>query len=239
MINNTKITKRLIIGATSVLATGALLGVGAAGASAATAQPTPVAHASVGARSHHVSLVEQLRVSLFQGHIDAAKVQQLVERITGDSTLFAALPADLQSDLTSLKNAPDAQKVADATKLKTTALAGGYGDQIKALASSLQATAELPISKSLVKELRADLASGSNVGVTASKIAGTVTEHPELFSKLPANLQSDVTALKNSSAADDAAQVQKIEATAIAGGYGQQIQGLTQQITTLTGAVTK
>jgi hypothetical protein len=162
--------------------------------------------------------VEQLRADLFQGQISGSKVQKLVERITSDQKLFAALPASLQSDLTSLKNAPAGDTVADAQKIKATALAGGYGQEIQNLATDLQATAKYPINK---------------------KVASTLSEHPQLLSKLPANLQSDVTALKNAPASDAAAQVQKIETTAVGGGYGQQIQKVGEQLGSLVGGTTK
>jgi hypothetical protein len=222
---STLLRKRLVIGATSVLAAGALLGVGVAGASAATVHSTTVAaHTSASAthngsgHSRAASLVEQLRADLFQGQISGSKVQKLVERITSDQKLFAALPASLQSDLTSLKNAPAGDTVADAQKIKATALAGGYGQEIQNLATDLQATAKYPINK---------------------KVASTLSEHPQLLSKLPANLQSDVTALKNAPASDAAAQVQKIETTAVGGGYGQQIQKVGEQLGSLVGGTTK
>jgi len=238
--------KRLVIGATSVLASGALLGVGVAGASAATVHSTPVtAHTSASAtyngsgHSRAASLAEQLRHDLFQDQINGSKVRKLVERITSDQKLFAALPASLRSDLTSLKNAPAGNAVADAQKIKATALAGGYGQEIQNLATDLRATAKYPISKKLVGEIQADLASGKSVGASGSKVANTLSEHPQLFSKLPANLQSDVTALKNAPASDAAAQVQKIETTAVGGGYGQQIQKLGEQVESLVGGTTK
>ncbi|HEY5320506.1 MAG TPA: hypothetical protein VIJ76_06495, partial [Galbitalea sp.] len=170
--------KRLVIGATSVLASGALLGVGVAGASAATVHSTPVtAHTSASAtyngsgHSRAASLAEQLRHDLFQDQINGSKVRKLVERITSDQKLFAALPASLRSDLTSLKNAPAGNAVADAQKIKATALAGGYGQEIQNLATDLRATAKYPISKKLVGEIQADLASGKSVGASGSKVA--------------------------------------------------------------------
>jgi hypothetical protein len=250
MINNQKISsgfgtplrKRLVIGATSVLAAGALLGAGAAGASAATVQPTPVpTHSSTAAHSHNpaVSLIEQLRADLFQGSISGSKAQALAGRIIDSRTVFAALPANLQSDLTALKNAPAADTAAQAQQVKSTALSGGYGQQVKTLAADLQTSAKYPISKKLVSEIRRDLASGTTAGATGASIAKTVTEHPQLLSKLPASLQSDVTALKNAPAAADSLQVLKIESAAVAGTYGQQIQTLAQQLVSASGTATK
>jgi hypothetical protein len=240
MINNQKITKRAVLGATSVLAAGALLGVGAAGASAATvnnAGATPQSSSSTTHDSLRIaSLLGQLRADLFQGTIDGATVQQLAQRITGNSTVFSALPASLQSDLTSLKNASASDAVAQAQNIKATALAGDYGQRIETLAADLQSSATLPITGKLIGEIRADLAPTGTVGEKAARIANTVSEHPRLLSKLPASLRSDVTDLKNAPASDDAAEVEKIETTAITGGYGARIQKLAQQLESVLGS---
>jgi hypothetical protein len=247
MINNQKIAqvfgtplrRNLAIGATSVVAAGALLGAGVAGASAATVEPTPApTHSSSTAHTANrvVSLIEQLRADLFQGHLSGSKAQALAGRIIDNSAIFAALPKNLQNDLTTLKNAPATDAAAQAQQIKSTALSGGYGTQIKDLATDLQASATLPVSKSLVSEIRRDLASSTTVGAAGAGIANTVAQHPQLLSKLPANLQSDVTTLKNASAPDDTLQTLGIEARAAAGAYGQQIQTLAQHLVSLTGS---
>jgi hypothetical protein len=247
MINNQKIAtavgtplrKHLVIGATSVVAAGALLGVGAAGASAATVQPTPIStHSSsaVHGSGHVVSLVQQLRSDLFQGQINGSRAQALAGRIIDNHAIFSALPANLQSDLTALKSAPTADAVAQAQEIKSTALAGGYGAQLEKLATDLQASATYPITKKLLDELRTDISAGGTSGATGAAIAATVSEHPRLFAKLPANLQSDVTALKNAPASADTARVLGIEKAAAAGSYGQQIQTLAQQLLSVGGS---
>jgi hypothetical protein len=178
MINNQKsafgtpLRKHLVIGATSVVAASAFLGVGVAGASAATVQPTSVAtHSSVAVHSHHanVSLIEQLRADLFQGQMNGPKAQALATRIADNSAMFSALPANLKSDLTALKNAPAADAVAQAEHIKSTALAGGYGARIKDLATDLQ-TAKFPISRSLIRGLRSDLAPNATVSPTGASV---------------------------------------------------------------------
>jgi hypothetical protein len=241
MINNQKMAqvlgtplrKHLVIGATSVVAAGALLGVGVAGASAATVQPTPVStHSSsaVHGPEQAVSLIQQLRADLFQGQINGSRAQALAGRITDDKAIFSALPANLQSDLTALKSASPADATAQAAQLKSTALAGGYGAQLQNLATDLQASAAFPITRKLMDQIRTDLAVGATSGATGAQIAQTLSEHPRLFAKLPANLQSDVTALKNAPASADASRVLGIEKAAAAGSYGQQVQTLAQQL---------
>ncbi len=246
MINNQKtarvfgtpLRKHLVIGATSVVAAGALFGAGVAGASAATVQPTPVAtHSSSAAHSPSrvVSLLQQLRTDLFQGQISGSRAQALAGRIADNPVIFTALPANLQSDLTSLKSAPTADAVTQAEQIKSTALAGGYGTQLQKLATDLQASASYPITKKLLDEIRSDLAANTTPGATGADIAATLSDHPRLLAKLPANLQSDVAALKNAPASADAARVLGIEKAAAAGSYGQQIQTLAQQLLSLGG----
>ena len=247
MINNQKIAqalgtplrKHLVIGATSVVAAGALLGVGVAGASAATVQPTPVStHSSsaVHGSGHVVSLIQQLRADLFQGQVNGSRAQALAGRIIDDKAIFSALPANLQGDLTALKSASPADATAQAEQLKSTALAGGYGTQLQKLATDLQASAAFPITKKLMDEIRTDLTAAATPGAAGAKIAQTLSEHPRLLAKLPANLQSDVTALKNAPASADAARVLGIEKAAAAGSYGQQIQTLAQQLLSAGGS---
>jgi hypothetical protein len=250
MIDNQKIAqafvaprrKGLVIGATSVAVAGALLGVGVAGASASTVQPTPVAaHSSTSAQGHSgsVSVVEQLRASLFAGAISGSKAQALATRLIADPAIFSALPAALQGDLTALKTASPADAVGQAEHITSTALAGGYGQQVENLATSLQSTAGYPISHKLVRELRTDIAKGTTAATTGTMIARTIGDDPKLLATLPANLRADVTALQKASPSDAAAQVTKIEASAASGDYGQQIQQLSQTIAALTAGSTK
>jgi hypothetical protein len=250
MIYNQKITqalsnplrKHLLIGATSVVAAGALLGVGVAGASASTVQPTPVTtHSAASVHSHHEtgSLIEQLRTDLFQGQINGSQAQALAARILGNPAITSAIPANLTSDLTALRDAPAANAVTKAEHIKSTALSGGYGAQLQKLATDLQVSAKYPISKKLAGEISTDISTNASLGAKGARIAATVASDPRFFSKLPAQLQSDVTALKNAPASDTAEHVLGIETAAATGGYGQQIQTVAQHLLSLSAASSK
>lgn len=52
--------------------------------------------------------------------------------------LAAKLPGALQGDLKALKDAPESSRVAAATKIRESALNGGYGEQIQKIAKQLQ-----------------------------------------------------------------------------------------------------
>jgi hypothetical protein len=238
----TPLRKGLLVGATSVVAAGALLGVGAAGASASIVPAASVS--SHGSASTHgsnraTSVIEQLRAAFFSGSIDGSKAQALASRIVADPAIYSALPASLQSDLTALKAAPSSDAVAQAGHIESTALAGGYGDQVKSLAVSLQDTARYPVSHKLVRQIRNDVAHGKTEAATATAIAKSVSEDPKLLATLPSNLRSDVTTLQNASPSDAAAQVATIEATAVSGDYGPQIQQLSQTLASLTASASK
>ncbi|HEX3678573.1 MAG TPA: hypothetical protein VHU90_02530 [Galbitalea sp.] len=229
MINNQKnafgtpLRKHLMIGATSVVAAGALLGAGVAGASAATVQPTPATtHSSstVHTPSRIVSLIEQLRSDLFQGQISGSKVQALATRIADNSKLFSVLPVNLQNDLTTLKNAPAADAVAQAGQIKSTALSGGYGAQIKDLATELQSSAKLPMSKTVIAKLRQDLISSAIPGAAGAN--------------LPSSVQSGVTSLKGAASPEATLRLLASERAAVADSLGPQLQTLTHMVT-LTG----
>ena len=225
MINNQKnafgipLRKHLVIGATTVVAAGALLGAGVAGASAATVQPTPVPTSSSSTAhtpSRIVSLLEQLRTDLFQGQINGSKAQALASRIIGNPALFSALPVNLQNDLTTLKNAPSTDAAAQAKQITSTALSGGYGAQVKELATDLQSSAKVPFSKSLIAKLRQDLASSASLGAAS----GT----------LPSSAQSGVTALKNAASPEAALRLLASESAAVADSLGPQLQTLTHSV---------
>ncbi|MET3811981.1 hypothetical protein [Arthrobacter sp. UYEF3] len=62
------------------------------------------------------------------------------------------------------------------------------------------------------------------VGDRAAKIAAGLVNHPQLFAKLPAALQTDLTALKNATPADRVKDAVKIRTTALSGGYGAEFQ---------------
>jgi hypothetical protein len=233
MINNQKnafgtpLRKHLMIGATSVVAAGALLGAGVAGASAATVHPTSApSHSSstVHSSSRVVSLVEQLRADLFQGQISGSKAQALAARIADNPALFSALPVNLQNDITTLKNAPSTDAVAQAEQIKSTALSGGYGAQIKDLATELQSSAKLPFSNSLIRDLRGDLASSASLGASSGAAEA----------KLPANVQPGVAGLKNAASPEDTLHLLASERAAVADSLGPQVRSLTHMVS-LTG----
>lgn len=242
---NTPLKKRLAVGAVSVLTAGALLGVGVAGASAAPLSPTSATTSATpssaspapdaGAKMGHAfaSLKRELRADLSQGQNAGEKAQKIAATIVGHTELFAKLPANLQTDLTTLKNASATARTADALKIKTTALSGGYGEDIKKLAIKIQKDPKRPLAAAL-----RGLVHGQHAGQSALKIATTLIEHPKIFAKLPANLQADLMALKNAPAADQAADAQKIETTALNGGYGQQIQKIAERFHANIGAHT-
>ncbi|HEX4444695.1 MAG TPA: hypothetical protein VHZ81_14085 [Galbitalea sp.] len=177
MINNQKITRAfgtplrtaLAIGATSLVAAGGLLGAGAASATAATGPSVQVAaHASVPVHDHlgALSLLKQLRADLFDGQVNGTGAQALATRIVDNPTIFGALPTNLQSDLTALKNAQPADANALAEQITSTALSGGYGTQIQNLASALKASAKNGIDRTLVANIREDVTSILIAGAT-------------------------------------------------------------------------
>jgi hypothetical protein len=169
-----------MIGAASVLAAGALVGVGAQGAFAATSDngtPGPgdatatIARLGSPAADHGSAigaLVKQVGEDLLSGHINGAKARSLAKKIVGDKPLFSLLPSSLQDDLTTLKNAGVHERTADAKKIVSTALSGGYGSAIQALATQLK---DARGQESGVKGLLEGLTDGS--GLTGSGLAGS------------------------------------------------------------------
>ncbi|WP_394768778.1 hypothetical protein [Lacisediminihabitans sp.] len=235
---NTPLKKRIAVGAASVLTAGALLGVGVAGASASPLTPsTPTASASASAHTdgHHghafgATVAKQIREAFFQSTVDGAKAQKLAVLAVGKTELLTKLPAALQTDLGTLAKAPAADATKDAEKISTTALAGGYGQEIKSAATNLKSGAKHPFAGSLRDELRSDIAQGKDLGQSAEKVATTLIGHPDLFAQLPANLQSDLTAIKNAPAPQAGVEATKAEATALSGGYGAQIQKIAERL---------
>lgn len=231
----TSLRRKVAIGAATAVATGALLGAGISAASATPVQGARVTATAVSSHSTHgdlsrlEALVKQVRATLFQGSINGAKAQSLAKRIANDDRLFSQLPSTLQSDITALADAPSTDRVADAQKIKTTALNGGYGEAIDRGATALQATADLPISTKLQRDIASDVSSGHGVGDIAAKIATTVSEDDALFGALPKALQSDVTTLAHAPASERVADVQKIVTSAFDGDYGQKLQTLVTQ----------
>ena len=266
--------RRLVIGAASVVAAGALIGVGAQGAFAATGDTgasgsgsasasastpfggaTSGGSASFGDWAHGFSLAGQAH-ALFNGHIDGAKAQELATKIVSDTAVFSLLPDSLQGDLKTLAGASAQDRTADAKKIVSTALDGGYGTAIQKLATQLKsgehsdahagsaqggkAQGGLDLKgldlKGLLQGLRSGdlLGSGSGaasqLGADAAGVASAVTGDSQLASKLPDSLRSDLSQLASAPAADRTADVQRIATTALSGGYGAQIQQVADQV---------
>lgn len=257
--------RRLVIGAASVVAAGALIGVGAQGAfaasgdtgasgsgSATASASTPfgdaaaAGSASAGGRAHGFSLAGQAH-ALFTGHVNGAKAQQLAKRIVADTAVFSLLPDSLQGDLKTLAGASAHDRTADAKKIVSTALDGGYGSAIQKLADQLKSgergddsasgreVENLDV-KGLLQGLRSGdlLSTGSSaatqLGADAAGVASAVTGDSQLASKLPDSLRSDLSQLASAPAADRTADVQRIATTALSGGYGDQIQQVADQV---------
>ncbi|MFE4468145.1 hypothetical protein ACFRFH_04935 [Leifsonia sp. NPDC056824] len=153
--------RRVVIGAASIVAAGALIGVGAQGAFAATGDTgaagsgsatvststsTAGASGSTGGSAgfdldHGFSLFGQVH-ALFNGHINGAKAQKLAKKVVADTPVFSLLPDSLQGDLKTLANASSQDRTSDAKKLVSTALSGGYGSAIQKLADQLKGATE-------------------------------------------------------------------------------------------------
>jgi len=138
--------KRLAVGVVSVLTAGALLGVGVQGATAApltsstrTSNSSATGDAISGfSGTFLVALKGELRSDLAEGHDIGEKAQNVATTLAGHAELFASLPANLQADLKTLKDAAPADLDTQANKIKDTALNGGYGAQIQKMVQSLQ-----------------------------------------------------------------------------------------------------
>lgn len=224
---------RIGVGAAALLAAGAMAAAGITAASAAST-PATVSTAAASpeaktAKAGHGLAGLQAFLNLREdspqevGDRAAKAATKLVEH----SKLFAKLPAALQSDITALKDAAPADRVKDAYKIKTTALSGGYGADIQKRAEAAEKAATGMAG--LRQELRTAFSSG-NPGAGLQKVADQLISHPKLFAKLPANLQTDLTALKNTAPADLDTQANKIKDSALNGGYGDRIQKMAKAL---------
>ncbi|WJH23678.1 hypothetical protein [Pseudarthrobacter defluvii] len=226
------IKARIGVGAAAVLAAGAMAaaGVGAASASP-TSTPTSTASPAVTAKAHTPKGSGGLEafLSLKADSPQAAgdRAAKAATALVNHPQLFAKLPAALQADVTTLKDAPEADRVKDAYKIKTTALSGGYGAEIQKRADAAEKAATSLAG--LRQELRTAFSSG-NPGAGLQQVASQLIGHPKLFAKLPANLQADLTALKNAAPADLDAQANKIKDTAVNGGYGTKVQKMAEAL---------
>lgn len=223
---------RIGVGAAAVLAAGAMA---AAGVGAASASPSPTsvsatsttASSDVKAAKGAGGLKAFLTLDADSPRAAGDRAAEAAAALVNHPKLFAKLPAALQADVTTLKDAAPADRVKDAYKIKTTALSGGYGAEIQKRAEALEKAATGLAG--LRQELRTAFNS-DNPGAGLQKVADQLINHPKLFAKLPANLQADLTALKNAAPADLDAQANKIKDTAINGGYGAKVQKMAQAL---------
>jgi len=226
---------RIGVGAAALLAAGAMAAAGVGAASASPSTTTPVSTASPspaatsGAKAERGAGGLQAFLSLNADSPQAAgdRAAKAAAALVNHPQLFAKLPAALQADVTALKDAAPADRVKDAYKIKTTALSGGYGAEIQKRAESLEKTATGLAG--LRQELRTAFSS-DNPGAGLQKVADQLINHPKLFAKLPANLQADLTALKNAAPADLDSQANKIKDTALNGGYGAKVQKMAEAL---------
>ena len=228
--------KRLAIGAASVLTAGALLGVGTQGANAAPLNASADTESSSSSSAHatsdgHIlaSLKSELRVDLAEGQDTGEKAQNIAETLAGHPVLFGSLPAQLQTDLTTLKDAAAADRTAIAETITTTAAEGGYGEKVQKLALKIQEDPTHPLA-GLRAAIQGDLGQARAAGQSVEKIATTLLDNPALFEKLPAELQTDLTAVQDASDADRAAALQEVESSALDGEYGEVVQTIAERI---------
>ncbi len=235
---NTAFTaRRAAVGAASLVVATALVGMGAQGAFATTVDGGASGSGSSTGSSTNASADAWVSTdaghNLFAGQLNGQKAQALAKRVLADKALFALLPDSLQKDVTSLAQASPSQRAADAKKVVTTALNGGYGTAIKTLATHLKEArgdaSALGGLKGLVGDLRTGDLSSPQLGDTGATVALDVTGDAQLAAKLPASLRSDLAELASAPSAERTADVQKIVATAVSGGYGSGIQQLAQQ----------
>jgi len=225
---------RIGVGAAALLAAGAMaiIGVGAASAASTPAPSStgaPTADSKTGAKAGHGSggLEALLMVTADSPQATGDRAAKAATTLVGHPQLFAKLPAALQADVRTLKDAAPADRVKDAYKIKTTALSGGYGAGIQKRAENAEKTATGLAG--LRQELRTVFTS-ANPGAGLQKIADQVISHPKLLAQLPANLQADLKALKGAAPADLDTQANKIKETALDGGYGARIQKAAQAL---------
>jgi len=131
-----------------------LIGATVLGASAATADsqtpapsPSPSAPAQTGKGAPHAkhpfaqTLRTELRVDIRSATGFGDKAHEIAYVLIHHTAAFSKLPGNLQTDLKTLEAAPASERDSDATKIKETALNGGYGSQIQKEATTIQAKA--------------------------------------------------------------------------------------------------
>ena len=139
---------RIAVGAAAALAAGtmAAVGVGVASASpgstpASTTAPSPTATDDAKAGHRLGGLEAFLRLNADSPQAAGDRAAKAAAALVNHPQLFAKLPAALQADVNTLKDAAAADRVKDAYKIKTTALSGGYGGEIQKRAEALEKTA--------------------------------------------------------------------------------------------------
>ena len=172
-------TKRVALGAASVLTAGALLGVGAQGATAAplSAEDTSSTSSSAGTsgdagQSNGVfleSLASEVRADLSHGQSGNVKAQKVATTLSEHAELFETLPANLQDDLTTLKDASSAaDRTAAVDTVRSTALAGGYGEDVTKVAEAVRDNPEHPLAAAIQAALGSDLVTGSGAAAAGA-----------------------------------------------------------------------
>jgi hypothetical protein len=147
---------RIRVGATAagaVLIGGAVLGATAAladsqspspSAGAPSAAPTAAKPGSGTNDTRHPfarALRTELRVDIQARAGFGDKAHEVAYVLIHHTEAFAKLPANLQADLKTLESAAAADRDGDATKIKDTALNGGYGNKIQEQAKTIQTNA--------------------------------------------------------------------------------------------------
>ncbi|HSP76523.1 MAG TPA: hypothetical protein VLO31_09945 [Cryobacterium sp.] len=254
--------KRVALGAASVLTAGALLGVGAQGATAAplsadNTSSTSTSTSTSADAEHGVllaSLAKELRGDLAHGQSGNVKAQKVATTLSEHAELFDTLPTNLQDDLTTLKDATGAADRAAAVEtVRTTALAGGYGEEITQIAEAVRDNPEHPLAAAVRAALGGDAGTGSGTAEAGAEESGTaetgteqepaaeagspltelalqLADNPALFEKLPADLQADLTELKEAPAEEQDAAAEELEAAALNGDYGTVVQTIAERV---------
>ena len=129
------------------------LAVGTTTAAAATPTPSPTNSASStageqnptpGGHKFGRALRTELRVGIKAETGFGDKAHEVAYVLIHHDKAFSKLPENLQSDLKTLEAAPAADRDSDASKIKDTALNGGYGDQVQKLAKAIQTKTTAP-----------------------------------------------------------------------------------------------
>lgn len=191
---------RIGVGAAAILAAGSMVSMGVGAASAST---IPTASSSHSAKAwaqgsdhegKHGGLEAFLKLNADSPQAVGDRAAKAAAALVNHPQLFKKLPAALQTDITTLKDAAPADRVADAYKIKTTALSGGYGAEIqqraqKAVNDEAGESGKAESDDTGVRqELRIALTS-DHPGAALQKVADQLIGHPDLFAKLPANLR--------------------------------------------------